>query len=692
MNNYLIQQVYDSYGAEAHETWRKLVKRHMEYNYKYASKEYKDGFKSLNLDKNKIVRIDELSETLGAISGWSLIPVNGLIPTRDFFFMIINKKYPVTVLIREPYEIDFSSQPDIFHDVFGHVPLLTSEKFYRFLTEFSTLALKYIDDELAVEELGRLYWYTYEMGVIYEDGELMSYGGAILTSNSEVRNVYNKEVPKLPFNVEEIFRTPYDPFQLQKKYFAIDNFDDLFNCMSKLQLKLEQDRLHTCPEKVLSDYPINKALRHGLKNTILFLNDIQYRYPDAISFAAGQPDESLFDVDGHIKNIETFIQYQMERSGKDRAQVVGQIAQYGRTKGMINELIARYLKKDCDIRANAEDIVMTVGAQEAFAIIISALVDRERDIMLVEEPGYIGPSGFATLFGYQVDGVRMTQEGIDLDILEEKIRSYTEAGKRVKLVYVIPDFQNPLGVSMPVLQRLKLLDLAERYNFLIVEDSVYNTLTYTQTIHPTIKSLDRSRRVIFVGSFSKSLFPGLRLGYIVADQQLEDINGGLSSLSDEFAKVKAQITNNTSGISQAIAGAVLLRGNGSLSQMTSEKFNVYKRKRDKIAECLHETIGRHTFDWATGISYNIPDGGFFIRVKLPFIVSNEDVVECARDFKMIFSPMEFFYLGPTVSNEIRLTFSNLTPEQIEEGISKFSEFLRKKTAQSVLQEVQLAVD
>jgi (S)-3,5-dihydroxyphenylglycine transaminase len=659
----------------------------MECNYQFASKEYKNGFKGLNLDPNRIVKIDELSKTLESISGWTLIPVNGLIPTRDFFFMIINKKYPVTVVIRKPHEIEFSEQPDIFHDIFGHVPLLTSVKFYKFLTEFGTIALKYINDERAIEGLGRLYWYTYEMGVIYEENDLKSYGGAIVTSNLEIGNVRNAVIPKIRFDLDEIFNSSYNPFKLQSKYFVIETFDDLFNCASVLEKKLS-DNLSIRTSDYIISYPINTALESGFRSTILFLNDIQFRYPDAISFAAGQPDEMLFDVEMHMQKFNRFVDHQVDNLGKERAQVISQIAQYGKTKGIINSIIATHLKADDNISAEADDILVTVGAQEAFSIIVATLVNRETDIILIEDPSYIGLSGFAKLFGYPVEAVKINEEGIDLDLLERKIQECNSNNKRVKLIYVIPDYQNPSGICMPIDNRLRLLELSVEYNFLIIEDGVYNSFTYAQMKNPSIKSLDRNKRVIYVGSFSKSLFPGLRVGYIVADQKFQGNEGNSYAISDMLAKVKAQITNNTSGISQAIVGGAILDANYSLHDYNRGKYDNYKKKRDKIIDCLHELIGKNAFDWAAGISYNEPDGGFFIRLRLPFCVSDDDVRECAKDYGVIFCPMEYFYLNYDISNEIRLTFSNLNFQQIELGIYRLSEFLKNKALSLVSEEVR----
>lgn len=238
MGKVIFSQNYSSYNECDHCTWEALISRQAELQKEGISREYLNGLEKLQLDKQRIIKIDEVSKRLKSIWGWTLVPVKGLISTKDFFYMLINKKYPVTVSIRKPWEMDFSEQPDIFHDVFGHLPLLTNEKFVRFLTAYSIIALRYANNDRAVELLGRLYWFTYEMGIIHEDCEYKPYGGAIITSSGEIANVKNKNIPKHAFELDHIFRTPYNSFKLQKEYFVISTFEDLFKCLEHIEPKL----------------------------------------------------------------------------------------------------------------------------------------------------------------------------------------------------------------------------------------------------------------------------------------------------------------------------------------------------------------------------------------------------------------------------------------------------------------------
>ncbi|HSH67751.1 MAG TPA: aminotransferase class I/II-fold pyridoxal phosphate-dependent enzyme [Bacteroidia bacterium] len=678
MTTYIINQDYNAYSDEDQETWRMLCQRQSKLPKDKVSKEYLEGFNKLKVDKNRIEKIDELSKRLEAISGWTLVPVSGLLPTRDFFYMIINKRYPVTVSVRKPFEMDFSEQPDAFHDICGHMPLLTNAKFTKFLTAYSIIAMKYVNHDRAVDILGRLYWFTYEMGILNENGGFKPYGGAVITSAEEIANVQNAAIPKHTFDLDHIFRTEFSPFSLQKEYFVIDSFDDLFNCLENIESKLLEHLLLPEQDLVLRNYALNTHLSKGFNNVIGFLNDIQYKFPKAISFVAGQPDERFFEIENHLSKVDLFVEHMMENTGASKLATLNKINQYNKTKGIVNNLVAQYLKNDENIHIHPDNILMTVGAQEAFGIIVSTICNRESDVILVENPSYIGLSSFAKVFNYNIEGIDIDEEGIDLQQVKSKILEINSLNKRVKLLYVIPDYQNPSGSCMPIGSRLKLLELALQYNFLIIEDCVYNSFTYAQKKNPTLKSLDKHNRVIYVGSFSKSLFPGLRIGLIAADQKIENDRGENIPIIDEMCKVKAQLTNNTSSISQSILGGVLLDLNCSLSEWSKPKFESYKIKQQKLLSSLDKYIGTYKEDWAEGIFWNKPEGGFFIKMTLPFPVDSKHVSESAARYNVIFCPMRYFYLNGGGENEIRLTFSNLSLEIIESGIKQLASYLKSR--------------
>lgn len=430
---------------------------------------------------------------------------------------------------------------------------------------------------------------------------------------------------------------------------------------------------------VLEDFPINPALGKDYNNMFSFLNDTAARYPRAISLVAGMPDESFFDVEGHMSALQVFVDYVSATTGKTRTAVIDWLAQYNSSKGLICDILAKYLACDEGIHVSPRDIMVTVGAQEAFAILVSTICTGNNDVILMESPGYIGLSAAAKLLGFRTESVSLANDGIDLDALEQRLATVAATGRRVKMLYTIPDYQNPSGYCMSVEKRLALLKLAKQHDFLVVEDSVYNSFSYNEERNPTLKSLDKENRVIYVGSFSKLLFPGLRMGMIVADQKIRTKDGSVVPLMDELEKVKGAFTNNSPGITQAMLAGVLIREQFSLRQLNGPKIHSYRQKRDALLAALNKFIKSYSDTWAAGISWNKPEGGFFIKISLPFDISNNDVLLCAEQFGVLFCPMAYFYLEGGGQNEIRLAFSKCTPAELEEGVKRLANFFRSKT-------------
>ena len=474
------------------------------------------------------------------------------------------------------------------------------------------------------------------MGLIREDGQNKPYGGAVLTSSEEIKNIERKKDSIHKFDIDHIFTTKYNPFDLQNEYFYITSFEELFQSLNSIEEKLIDQLYITEQDNVLRNFSINSKLGKGFNNVIGFLNDTQFKYPNVISFVAGQPDENFFDIEKNISKFETFIGSRAKSTNQSKLTTINRTGQYNKTNGIINDILVKYLRNDENIEVEEDKIIVTVGAQEAFAIIVSTICDKENDLILMEDPSYIGLSSFAKVFGYRTRGVKMDEDGIDLDHLKSKILEAHQSRDKVKLVYVIPDYQNPTGSCMSTGSRLKLLEMADKYNFIIIEDSVYNSFTYLQQKNPTLKSLDKNNRVIYVGSFSKSLFPGLRIGLIVSDQLIENENGETVPLINEMSKVKAQLSNNTSTISQAILGGILIDLDYSLQKYNENKFKSYKEKNEVLQAALNEHIGEFRNSWSKEISWTEPQGGFFLKITVPFEVNESSVIESAEKFGIIF--------------------------------------------------------
>ncbi|WP_428741067.1 PLP-dependent aminotransferase family protein [Tenacibaculum sp.] len=422
---------------------------------------------------------------------------------------------------------------------------------------------------------------------------------------------------------------------------------------------------------------VNPLLMNLGEDVMGFLNEVQSQYPKAISFASGRPDSKYFSIEKFSEYLDFFVKTEALEKGQTENEILSYLGQYNRTKGIINNEVSKYLLVDESIQALPEDILITVGAQEGIAAGIMTVCNKENDVILVEDPAYIGITHFSQINGYHVDGVPVTSNGISLEKLEEKIQYYNSIGKRVRVVYVIPDFQNPSGVAMSLENRYKLLELAEIHNFLIFEDNAYGDFSYESSSYPTLKSMDKNQRVIYLKSLSKTLYPSLRLALMVVDQSIS-IDGNVLRLSDFVSKTKGYITVNTPSIIQAMFGGMLRQHNFSLKELNKEKVLGMKEKRNHLVKCLEEVFNTKNNSWSNKVQWNHPNGGFFIRVKLPFEVGKEEVIECAEKFKVIFTPMSFFFLNEGGESELRLAFSNLSLEEIKTGVERLADYIKSK--------------
>ncbi len=400
-----------------------------------------------------------------------------------------------------------------------------------------------------------------------------------------------------------------------------------------------------------------------------FLNEVVLRYPQAVSFAPGRPAEQHFDVAASLDKVATFVADRAAASGASQQAVYRDLGQYNRTNGIINDLIARQIAADEHIAADAASIVVTTGCQEGMAILLAGLFEPERDVLLVSDPTYIGITGLARILGITVVPVASGPHGLAPHDVEAAIDAVEASGRRPRALYDIPDFNNPMGTRLPLAARHALLDLAARRGVLIFEDNPYGMFGYDGEPLPTLKALDRQGVVVYMGSFSKTLFPGLRLGYLVADQQVDLPGGRHASLAAELSKVKSLTTVNTSPLLQAVAGGILLENGGSLAALMSRKLPSYRANRDRMLACLEAHL--------SGIAtWNRPQGGFFLTIDLPFAFDTDCLETCARDFGVICCPMTFFALAPGRERQIRLSFSYVTEEQIEQGIARLARFIR----------------
>jgi phenylalanine-4-hydroxylase len=228
-SDYTVAQQWENYTAEEHDIWRTLYARQIRLIERYAAPEFVAGARKLNASPDRIPRIEDTNRILAEATGWEIVAVPGLIPEHQFFAHLASKRFPVTVWIRRRDELDYLSEPDIFHDFFGHVPLLTNPVFARFMQAYGEAGPKAIAAN-SLKMLARLYWYMVEFGLIATPQGLRAYGSGILSSKSETEYCIESPEPnRIRFALERVMMTDYLIDDFQQTYFVIDSFEQLFH-------------------------------------------------------------------------------------------------------------------------------------------------------------------------------------------------------------------------------------------------------------------------------------------------------------------------------------------------------------------------------------------------------------------------------------------------------------------------------
>lgn len=401
-----------------------------------------------------------------------------------------------------------------------------------------------------------------------------------------------------------------------------------------------------------------------------FLNEVAGRFPDAISLAAGRPWDGFHDPADLPRYLRVF-QDHLAASGMTPDRVRSLLMQYGRTNGVLGGLIARLLANDEGITVRQEAIAVTSGCQEAMVIALRGLCARPGDVVLAVEPCYVGLTGAARLLGIDVVPVPEAPGGLDPADVAATARAVRAAGRNPKALYVVPNFSNPSGTSLPVAARRALLDAAEAEDLVVLEDDPYGLFGLDDRPRASLKALDRYSRVIYLGSFAKSCFPGARVGFLVADQPVVDRDGRRALLAEELSAVKSMLTVNTSPVAQAVIGGLLVESGCSLRAANQEKIAFYRRN----LRALLAALGEH-FPAAggQGIRWTVPSGGFFVVLEVP-VPADEKLLELsAEQYGVLWTPMRFFYAdGGT--HALRLSCSALEPDRIDEGVARLARLL-----------------
>lgn len=362
--------------------------------------------------------------------------------------------------------------------------------------------------------------------------------------------------------------------------------------------------------------------------------------PNIISFAGGVPSPETFPAEA-IAEIAA-------RVVRERRAVA---LQYGPTRGLLR--LTEFIASMCGergIRTAAGDVIVTTGSQQALDLIAHTVLDPG-DVVLVELPTYIGGTASFYARSAEVAGVAQDDDGVVPESVEDAL---SRLSGRVKLLYTIPNFQNPSGRLMSQQRRDRALELADEHDFLVIEDDPYGELVYVDGADTTpMKSRDRSNRVIYLGSFSKVLAPGLRCGFIVASP---DLGARL-----EIAKQAADLCSGM--LDQSIVDEFC--ASGALRPQIEKVRAYYRGKRGVLLEALAEHFtGRATWTDA--------QGGLFTFVTLNDSTDTAACVERAVQNGVAYIPGQPFFVDDSGKNTMRLTFAKETDERIREGVQRLS--------------------
>ncbi len=386
---------------------------------------------------------------------------------------------------------------------------------------------------------------------------------------------------------------------------------------------------------------VRSAIREVLKYT---------NRPEVISFAGGLPKPDTFPREGLAESAGRQIRDNYENS-----------LQYGTTEGVkeFRKEMSSWLS-EFGLELDLENIISTNSSQQAIDLVCKTFLDPG-DLIFCGLPTYLGAVQAFSTFQAEKVGVPLEKDGMDLEILEKKIKESKAAGKKAKFIYVIPDFQNPTGVTLSREKRKGILNIAEEHDLLIIEDTPYFGVRFSGDFKKPIGTHDDTGRVITIASLSKILSSGMRLA----------VAAGPSKLLAELVTMKQSTDLCTSTTTQWIAADWLK--NNNLSDHLKEPRKYYRENRDTMIEEMNRS-----FPDDENISWTEPNGGLFIWVTLPEGIDAESVFRKGLEKNVAFVPGHHFYVDDSGQNTMRLSYSLLTPEKIREGVNRLGEVLEKE--------------
>lgn len=372
--------------------------------------------------------------------------------------------------------------------------------------------------------------------------------------------------------------------------------------------------------------------------------------PDVISFAGGLPAPELFPVDA------------VAAAAREILASDGPAAlQYGVTEGHLplRQWISAHLSASAGISAAPDEILVTHGSQQALDLLAKVLLDPG-DIVLTENPAYLGALQAFQAYEARPAGLASDDQGL----LPGALRSFLETSPvRPKFLYLIPNYQNPTGVTLPAARRAEIARVAARHGLPVIEDDPYGALRFCGDALPSLSSLPEARDCVYLGTSSKILAPGLRVAWIVAKDR---------ALREKLVAAKQAADLHTSTFAQRLVHHYVSRP-GALESHVSTLRAVYARRREVMLSALDRALPE-------GCTWTRPDGGLFLWVTLPRHMDATELFHAAAREKVAFVPGEPFWVGEPARNTLRLNFSNASESAIREGVARLGKAVRAQAA------------
>ncbi|AOT10645.1 PLP-dependent aminotransferase family protein [Pseudoalteromonas luteoviolacea] len=397
-----------------------------------------------------------------------------------------------------------------------------------------------------------------------------------------------------------------------------------------------------------------------------FLNEISMVYPDATSLASGKPSDLYLIEKSEEFFRKSYVNYRAQQQNEKPETVELPMFQYGKAAGSIGDIISEHLLKDYNIDADSQQVLITNGGQEAMLMLAMVLAPGQDDVLLTFDPSYIGFSGAAMIAGKNIEPIEATLDGICVERVEASIREILLKGKKPVALYLNPDYNNPLGMSFTEEERLQLITLCHKYGIYILEDSPYSQFVYEGEQYASMYNLDEHSSVIHIGSFSKTLWPSLRIGYMV-------IPKAASQLYKNLVAAKSFVSLNTCQMAQSVVAGYLIENEYSLRPRVNKIIPHYKESLKIVVDVLATRLGN-----VAGFSWTEVEGGFFLALELPYEFSKEDLSRCAQENKVICMPMSFFSSQRFEHNWrrfIRISISYVHGDELKAAVIRLTDYL-----------------